>query len=217
MNETPSIVLSLYSYGMLLKKCDGERISEYAVDPAQVATLLAAKTTFETGLLNGDTLFMRQEGIKRTVVEYRKPQMTGLFLEGSETALRVPLPGLVLIRSVSEGNQPKYAVYAVKKRPASLEAVLFNAPLPNIYSSGGICWGTVPKAATLARTTLAGDWAMLLGSPFGNHAAGGKSKAFPQDIRQQWLALEASKKRRYPTRDLIEARVTLSQVLEDRR
>ena len=34
----------------------------------------------------------------RVVAEYRKPQLTGVFLEGSADAVRVPLPGLVLVR-----------------------------------------------------------------------------------------------------------------------
>jgi hypothetical protein len=213
LNETPSLTLSFYSYGLIARHCDGNRVSEYAVNPAQIATALSDKTTFDTGLLSGDTLFMRQEGVKRIIAEYRPPQMTGLFLDGAENALRIPLPGLVLIRAISDGSQPKYALYAVKRRPTDLDAALFHAPLPNVFGGAGICWGSVPKAAPL-NTSLAGDWAMLLGSSFGNHACGGKSKAFPQDIRQQWIALEAGKKRRYPTRDLIAAKTTFGKALE---
>lgn len=78
LNELPSLSLDFYSYGVLLRKREGDAVTEFAVDPAQVAVALAAKVTFNTGLLSGDTLLVRQEGVKKTVVEYRKPQKTGI-------------------------------------------------------------------------------------------------------------------------------------------
>src|SRR5690606_37837913 len=137
----------------------------FPVDPAQVASALAAKITFDTGLLDGSTLVVRQDGVKKTVAGYRPPQKTGLFFEGAETALRVPLPGLVMIRTTAAGRPPHYEVYAVKQRPASLDTPLFHAPLPNVFNSGAICWGTVPRLSetALSSTALANDWTMLLG------------------------------------------------------
>jgi hypothetical protein len=91
MREEPSLSLNFYSFGVTLRKREGDAVTEYAVDPAQVAVALAAKVTFNTGLLSGDTILVRQEGVKKIVVEYRKPQKTGIYLDGSETALRVPV------------------------------------------------------------------------------------------------------------------------------
>ena len=54
---------------------------------------------------------------------------------------------------------------------------------------------------------------MLLGSPFGDHGVGGKSKAHLRDIRQQFIALEGRKARVYPTSDLMAVNRTLAQVL----
>jgi hypothetical protein len=119
LTEPPSLVLSFYSYGVMLRKQEGELTQEYPVDPAQIALALAAKVTFDTGLLGGNTLLVRQDGVKKTVVEYRPPQKTGLFLDGSETALRVPLPGLVMIRVTASQQAPQYGLFAVKKRPHS--------------------------------------------------------------------------------------------------
>jgi PRTRC genetic system protein B len=199
----------------MLRRAEGERITEYPVDPAQVASALAAKITFDTGLLDGNTLLVQQDGVKKTVAGYRPPQKTGLFFEGAETALRVPLPGLVMIRTTAVGRSPHYEVYAVKRRPESLDVPLFHAPLPNVFNSGAICWGTVPRLSetALASTSLSGDWTMLLGSPFGDHAVGGKSKRDPHDIRKLLISLEAKKTRTYPKGDLIPARKTLAQAL----
>jgi hypothetical protein len=199
----------------MLRKADGERVTEYPVDPAQVASALAAKITFETGLLEGNTLLVRQDGVKKTVAGYRPPQKTGLFLEGVETALRVSLPGLIMIRATVTGRAPHYEVYGVKQRPESLDVPLFHAPLPNVFNSGAICWGTVPRLSetALASTSLANDWTMLLGSPFGDHAVSGKSKREPDDIRKVLIGLEANRARAYPKGDLIPARKTLAHVL----
>lgn len=217
MAEKPALTLSFYSFGLMLRKDEDGRVSEYPVDPDQVAAALAAKTRFDTGLLTDTTLLVRQEGVQKMVVDYRPPQLTGLYLDGSETALRVQLPGLILIRRTAEANQPAYQLFAVKQRPITLNEPLYHAPLPNVFNTGSICWGTVPQVSdtTLASTSLLEDWKTLLGSPFGDHACGGKSKAHPRDIRQQLIALEARKARQYPKRDLVPAKQTLRQVLGD--
>ena len=188
-----------------------------SVDPAQVALALAAKVTFDTGLLTAETLLVRQDGVKRLVVEYRSPRKTGLYLDGSDTPLRVALPPLVLIRVTTEDKNPQYQVYAVKARPTTLDTPLFHAPLPNVFSSGSICWGSVQRVtdAVLQGNSLAEDWNQLLGSPFGDHACSGKSRSHPQDIRQKWIDLERRKARVYPKSDLIPVKRTLAQVLGD--
>lgn len=215
LTEQPSLTLSFYSYGVMLRKQEGELVSEFPVDPAQIALALAAKVTFDTGLLSGNTLLVRQDGVKKTIVEYRPPAKTGLFIDGSDTALRVPLPGLVMIRVTTDDKAPSYGIYAVKKRPENMEVPLFHAPLPNVFNSGSICWGTVPRAddAAMRSTSLAADWTMLLGSAFGDHAVGGKSKRQPHDIRKLLIELEADKAKRYPTGDLVPVKKTLAQVI----
>jgi hypothetical protein len=219
LTEQPSMILSFYSYGIMLRKQEGTLVAEYPIDPAQLALALAAKVTFDTGFLAGNTLLIRQDGMKKTVVEYRPPQKTGIFLDGSEAALRVPLPGLVMIRVTTEGKAPQYGVYAVKRRPENLDILLFHAPIPNVFGSGAICWGTVQRVedAALRGSTLAADWTMLLGSSFGDHAVGGKSKRQPHDIRKLLIELEGKKATRYLTGDLIQVKKTLGQALGDER
>lgn len=192
-------------------------VTEYPVDPAQIAAALAAKVSFDTGLLGGNTLLVRQDGLKKLIMEYRPPMKTGLFLDGAESALRVPLPGMVMIRATSADRTPNYAVFAVKSRPLTLDIPLFHAPLPNVFGSGAVCWGTVPRVAdsALQSASLNSDWAMLLGSAFGDHAVSGKSKAEPRDIRKRLIELEAKGARTYPKRDLVPVKKTLAQVIGD--
>ncbi len=215
LTEQPSLILSFYSFGVMLRKTENEQTTEYPVDPGQIALALAAKVTFDPGLLNGNTLLVRQDGLKKTIVEYRRPQMTGLYFDGSDAPLRVPLPGLILIRVTADDKTPQYGVFAVKKRPETFDTPLYLAPIPNVFSSGAICWGTVQRVtdAALRDTSLSDDWMMLLGSSFGDHATGGKSKREPRDIRKLLIDLEARKARTYPKRDLVPVKKTLAQVL----
>ena len=219
LQEQPSLVLSFYSYGIMLQKHTEQGLSEYPVDPEQVALALSAKVGFNTGLLSGATLLIRSEGVQKTVVEFRRGQKTGLWLEGSETPVRIPLPPLLLIRVTTENKNPQYQVYAVKKRPASADADLFNAPLPNVYASGNICWGSVKTVSdeALSGSSLAEDWQRLLGTRFGDHSVSGKSKQFPRDIRQMFIDMEKRNARVYRKSDLISAKKTLAQVLGSER
>src|SRR5690606_23482598 len=106
----------------------------------------------------------------------------------------------------------------VKGRPTSLDAKLFRCPLPNVFNSASICWGTVQRVSddALSSGSLVVDWSMLLGSPFGDHACSGKSASFPQDIRKMLIEMEGRKARVCPRRDLISADKTLAQAIGDK-
>ena len=213
LQEPPQIVLQFFSYGILMRKALGDgAYTEYPVDAAHIAQALAAKVRFDTGLLNNDVLLVRREGLRELVVGYRRPQKTGLWLEGSDEPLRVALPGLILLRTTS-GGSAQYQLYAVKRRPTTLRAPLYHAPLPNVFNSGSICWGNV-ALTPVQGTSLSGTWQDLFGSPFGNHAVSGKSVQHRQDIRPHLLTLAENKTRTYPTRDLVATEKTLEQMVD---
>jgi hypothetical protein len=205
LTAQPRATLRFYDFAVILERPTGDGMVSFAVDPQEIASAFASNVSFSTGLLGEDTLYIWQLGIQRLVVEYRKPQITALFVEGAEAPYRIPLPGLILARSTS-GKQPTYALFAAKRRPVSLDERLYQAPIPNV-GSNGVCWGTVPKPSDqgLLSNHLAEDWRLLLGSPFNNHSVNGKSKTFQKDIRQQYAALEARSAKRYPTTDLVPA------------
>ncbi len=211
----PTLQLSFYPFGILLRRTtEAGGMMEYAVDPAQVAEALATRTRFDTGVLHANTICVQAEGLQHTVVEFRPPQKTALYLDGSDAPLRVALPGLLLIRVVT-GESVRYALFAVKCRPATLDAALFQPPLPNVYAEGAICWGSVTRVSpeALAGTDLAEDWRLFLGSPFSSHSLSGKSRSEPLDVRKKLTELEARKARTYPKRDLVPCNVKLGEVL----
>ncbi len=189
--------------------------TEYPVSAEDVATALSAKVAFTTGILMPNTICILSEGARRTVVEYRPPQKTALWLEGADDPLRVPLPGLLMIRSTIAGQNPNYRIYAVTERPASFNAPLYRTPLPNISGDGSVCWGTVTKVKSqaLVGNDLAEDWAQLLATPFGNHSVHGKCRSFDHDIRRLYIELEKRKARFYPKEELVSEKRTLGSVL----
>jgi PRTRC genetic system protein B len=216
IQEKPHLTLRFYSFGILLRKRTDKGWTEYPVRPEGVAAALAREVTFDTGLLGPNTLCVVAKGPTRVVAEHRPRQKSALWLEGAENPLRVPLPDLVLIRTVHHGRQPGYQLWAVKERPTSPDCPLFVAPFPNVYTHGGICWGTVerPQGESLEGADLAADWAQILGSRFGSHNVRGRSRAHPDDVRQQYVDLERRRARVYPKKDLVDAGRTLGQALE---
>lgn len=191
-------------------------LTEYPVQPEDVAAALSARATFQTGLLSPDILYVAHDGPRRLVCAYRRPRLTAVWLDGSQQPLKAPLPGLILIRSTTGASgAPAYRLWASKRRPTSLDAPLYHAPLPNLYFDGAICWGTVAldAAERLAPASLDADFATLLGSSFSNHGCHGKSSKYPDDVRRLLIELDQQPARRYPTTDLIPARRTLGEAL----
>jgi hypothetical protein len=172
---------------------------------------------FTSGWLPEETLFVWQRGAKRVVVGYRKAQKTGLWLEGSEDPIRIPMPGLVMVRTTTSNLSPQYSFYAVKDERPSKLSKLFYCPLPHVGRDGS-CWGTVrvPDAAALKTNDLSEDWKAFLGSRFGNHTVSGKSATHPNDIRKLFIDLEKKKARVYPRREMIPLDTNLGVVIEGR-
>jgi len=212
--EQPLLQLCFYTFGAILKKKTPHGYQEYAVAPADIAAAMATTIIFDTGVLSSDILCVRESGPTVKVVSYRKPQKTGIWLEGSDNPLRVALPGMLLLRTTTSGQSPKYQVFSVKKRPQSYDAQLFHPVLPNT-SSSSICWGsvTLPKGAQLQTNNMDADWATLLGSSFGTHSLAGKSKKYRKDVRKMMIELEKRNARRWPVGDLLPINQTLDDVL----
>lgn len=204
------------SYGIVLRSNTPSGTVEKLVSPEGLAQMLSglAKPSWDTGLLTPATLWMGDFNGKRIVVEYRKPQVTGIWLEGSETPLRVNMPGMVMLREVKPEGGALYRLWAVRRRPRDLKKTkLFNAPLPNVGSTGA-CWGTV-TVEKRDPVSLAPDWKAFLGSRFGDHTCGGKSKMEKQDIRKRLIQLDGHNEDGYPLGDLVDSGYTLERGIKE--
>ncbi len=212
----PSVTLSFYPFGVILRRQTPDGAwTEYPVNPSQIAQALAEKAQFDTGILSGNTICVKVEGVQRLVAAYRPPQRTALMIEGSAEPFRVPMPGLIMIRLLSGGTSANYWVFAVKKRTLTADTALFHAPVPNVYGEGSVCWGSVPRVSStaMAANDLVEDWALFFGSVFTPHSANGKSKSEPNDIRRKLAGLDAAKAARYPIFDLMPHNAKLGEML----
>lgn len=183
----------------------------YAVDPYQVAKVLfdnMPEPILDTGLISDDILQVYKQGDKQLVFSYRKPQLTGIWLEDEKDALIVPMPGLILARSVNH-----YAIVAVKRRPQP-GSELFVAPLPNTGTSG-ICWGTVSKPnPEQTKINMKDDWAAFFGSQFNSHSVSNKCKSSPDDVREFLKRLHSEKAKRFPKDEYLSIHLKYSQWVE---
>jgi PRTRC genetic system protein B len=131
--------------------------------------------------------------------------------ENKETGtmtLELPMPALAFF-----GYDQRYYVWAFTDAELKGETNLFAAPLPNVDANGAICFGSnlVPKASA---RTIEEAWRIFLASLFTNHSVNGKSRKHPDDVRKQLLRLAETKRRRYPSDDLVSLNRTANMVIE---
>jgi hypothetical protein len=89
-----------------------------------------------------------------------------------------PLPGMVMFCVAL-----KYFVWAVKTEQLNPYHEIYRAPLPNVMQDASVCWGPLKPPQAGPKTILKG-WELFIRSTFNNHAANGKSKAQPEDVRK---------------------------------
>jgi len=128
---------------------------------------------------------------------------------GEQTvSLDVPMPPLAFF-----GYAQRYYLWAFKDAELKGDTNLCAAPLPNIDASGAICFGSnvVPKASA---QTIEEAWRIFLASPFTNHSVNGKSRKYPNDVREQLMRLVNGRHRRYPIEDLVSLNRTANTVID---
>lgn len=193
----------------LCKHLLGGAMTEYAIDPQQLTDLFSVKEPppppplNSTGIILPSTVCVVMRGAAKVIVDYRPPQMTGIWMDDNPQPLRIPLPGLLLINKQTRTTN-KYLMFAVKKRPITTNCDLYEPPLVHV-GHGGLCWGNVTIPEEDSPNSLANAWNAFLGTPFTNHNVTGKSrrKKYANDIRALLIDLDKRKAKRYPVSDLV--------------
>ena len=116
--------------------------------------------------------------------------------------LGVPLPGVIIVHCRSE-----LWVYAYKDE-LSLNSTLYHYPLPNIDSSGKVCWGSV----ALSRKSSDLMWNAFVTSEFNQDYDNRKSQAHPYNIVSQLKDVAQGLNAVYPEGDLISTNLTLANL-----
>ena len=120
------------------------------------------------------------------------------------TTCDVALPALVL--AGIEHTTPRYHIWAITDKPKAIsgDTVLYNAPLPNVYADGRICFGANPIPPVNSQS-LDAVWQLFLAAPFTGALGGQRCRSFPTDPRSLLMTLAERRKRIFPRRELVPA------------
>jgi len=150
------------------------------------------------------------------MIQWIPPAKHTLTLLGKampEQPVAIPLPALIFA-----GVGHTYYVWASAEKEFSTEMPLYQAPLPNLYGDGKVCFGNNTPAPVSAES-FQSVWQLFISSPFNGDLAGGKSMRHKTDVRHQLCA--SRKKAAYPTNDLVplkryqhEDQITLSVAVD---
>jgi PRTRC genetic system protein B len=123
------------------------------------------------------------------------------------TTLSVPLPGLLFL-----GVERRYFLWAFKTWKETATS-LYEVPLANVHPSGSICFGnTTPPVAS--GKTIMKAWTLFWDSEFSNELTTNKSRTHREDILAQLAELHTHQAREYPLTDLVRARITIPQIIQ---
>ena len=125
-----------------------------------------------------------------------------------EDVILVPIP-----RTVMLGNEETWWMWALKEKYFEANAAAYNAPFPNVYADGKICWGQ-NKAPRADATKGRENWWKFFSTPFNGDLANGKSQAEQGDIRVILRRLAEEKAKTYPLNDLVETESSIGRLID---
>jgi hypothetical protein len=170
----------------------------------------------DTGWIDPGVVRCGSSTVGNWAVLHIPPDRHTLELKDSSQSKSVslPLPGFVML-----GIEDKYWLWAVTGNRFDPTALAHQAPLPNVYNTGVICWGnnTPPTASA---QTMSQAWTRFITTPFNDHLVQGKSRKHSIDVTQQLLTLSRGKRKAYPTNDLVPHqsgyRSSISDLIEEK-
>ena len=198
-DRIPRITLTLTDETIWLTRHDGRGapVSTYPVAHGDVARAFSTFSS-STGLLPPETLFWGERNGQARIGIWLPPARRQIrYASGRKVAkLDIPLPGFVFV-----GEGTSYYIWAAAQRPTSPNEWVKLAPLPNVYTDGSICQGTV-KFPACKPDTIAEATRLFFESEFNQDLSSGKVNAsgslfnFLHGLR---------KARRFPTGKLLDA------------
>jgi len=190
--------LDFYLDTILLTDMRGGVSTVKPVSARDIVQALTRDVAVQTGVLPPDALWWRNGPTGATVAFWQPPQVRILALleHAGQEPLRceVPLPGMVF------ACQPARApwVWAAKHRPTGPEALLYHAPLFNVFRDGRTCPGTQRYSPAVEQIPFEFWVSFFTGEA--DHTE--RSRAYPKSLKALWQSLEGAK--RYPPDDLVQ-------------
>ncbi len=181
---------------------EGEVVSKTLREP-EVCAAFTRKPT-DSGWLQNGIIRVGNNSRGAWYVFWSKPTMANINF--SDESLVIPIPATVLVCARKE-----FYLFALATDTFSPQQSAFNAPFPNVHQDGRICWGknATPKPGTENAQEV---WNLFFQAPFNADLAKGKSKKFPEDIRQQYPLLVGMKE--YPVKTLVSMRDTVGKHID---
>lgn len=123
-----------------------------------------------------------------------------LFSTGEAT---IPIP-----RTVMLGVGRDYYLWAMRSSSFEHGAAGYNAPFPNVYETGKICWGqNKPQEADAQKAR--GMWEMFFRTPFNNDLSNRKCRTFPANVTELYPGLKG----KFPVDELVETGGTMQTLI----
>lgn len=189
--------LDFYQDSIILYLLDQGVITTRVVSARDIVLALLREVRLGSGLLPEGGLWWSQgkDGVEVALWRSARVWPVALATEPLKPPRRMKLPMPSLIFICSAGRPPK--VYAAKRRPKSLEDVIYHSPLFNVFRDGRTCPGTHKYPDDLRE--LPESFFISFFTPTGD--CRGRSKKYPDDLLKLWEELDG--KGRYPLKDLV--------------
>jgi hypothetical protein len=190
--------LDFYHNSIVLFLLDNEKgiITTRLISTRDVALAFVHEFPLMSGLLPKSALWWSHGKAGEEVALWRPGRVWPVALQTEPfqppRRIKLPMPGLIFV--CSPGRPPN--VYAAKRRPTSIEDVIYHAPLFNVFIDGGTCPGTHQYPDDIKELPES-----FFTSFFTREAhLQGRSK-YPDDLMSLWEELDGEK--RYPLDDLM--------------
>lgn len=142
------------------------------------------------------------------VVYVAPPQLMEIVTDKNEK-LTVPIP-----MSLFLGWGRRYYLWSLRGRRFEPSMEVYKAPFPNVYDNGRICWGS-HKPSKVTASNIAGTWKLFFSTVFNDHIAANKTKSCTINAMDLLRKLSASKKKTFPSRELVWASRSVEACLEN--
>jgi len=189
--------LDFYGESIVLYSTFKGVIETKVVSARDLTMALLSEVSLSSGLLPKATLWWKQGKSGAEVALWRSPRVwpVAIQLEAFKPPRRfkVPMPGLIFI--CSSARPPR--IYAAKKRPNTINQVIYHAPLFNLFNDGSSCPGTHKFPVNVEEIPES-----FFTSFFTREAVyRGRSQKYPENLLQLWEELDGASK--YPNEDLM--------------
>ncbi|MCC6628214.1 MAG: hypothetical protein IT340_12535 [Chloroflexi bacterium] len=220
LDEEPDASLAIYGergLAVLTVRLAHGGYRSHLVDPADVAAALAGQAV-TTGLLPPATLAAGSLGQEAFMVQWRAPQPVTLTAVTGDKGGRTrdyQFPAPALVWGVCGEAYTLFAL-AGSAWPAP-DSRLYHAPFPNVFDSGGVCWGSGRRPGPVDGAALEAAWAVFLhGSAFSWHAAGQRCRSFPANVLGLYQHLAQAGAATFPDDELLPTRWTVADLVAGR-